>query len=153
MQQHNRWLSGTLLVVTAVFATTACDQSSGPSTDSVVRPATLIFAGDSAAITVPDSAIAGAPVAVTVRSEGSGCTTMDNTQVDNLPGSAVIRPFVREPAPAGQVACPGIGRIFTHEAQLVFTQVGNATIVVHGLKGSERTEVSVTRSLRVVAAP
>jgi len=136
------------LFLFAACALLACENRSS-GLDSVVRPATLAFYGDQDSVALPDTAFAGQPFTVRVRSYGGGCVSKDQTFSGVSGRSAYIRPFVREPAPGADVACPAILLTFSHDVELVFEETGQATIRVYGLREPERTPYSITRTVHV----
>jgi len=137
------------LLTSAALVLLACDNRSS-GLDSVIRPATLSFYGNAENITLPDTAVAGVPTAVRVRSYGGGCVAQDRTVSAVSGRSATIRPFVRELAPGANVACADILLQFSHEVDLVFEQPGQATVRVDGWREPERTPYTITRSVQVV---
>ncbi len=143
----------TLLALLVVLAGTACDDPQGPSAGTVLRPASISFFDLDPAITLPDSAVAGVPVEVTVESYGDGCTELADTEVAASGLAPVLRPLVRVPAPGAEVVCPSVLRTLVHRVSLTFPTPGTATITVEGRRDPERTVQVESRPLRVVAAP
>jgi hypothetical protein len=128
----------------------ACSDDAGLLATTVLRPAALAFYGDSVAVTVPDSARVGVPFLVHTRSFGDGCTQQDQTGIAVVGRRVDVRPLVREPGPASQAVCAAILLTFTHSAPVTLTELGTATIVVHGRSEPGASSVSVTRTVRVV---
>jgi len=128
----------------------ACSDDAGVLAVTVLRPAAIAFYGDTVVASVPDSARVGVPFLVQVRSFGGGCTAQDQTGIAVVGRRVDVRPLVREPGPASQVACPDILLTFTHSAPVTITEPGIATVVVHGRAEPGATSVSVTRTVRIV---
>lgn len=128
----------------------ACGDDGGLVPVTVLVPASVVFYGDTAAVTVPDSVRAFVPFVVTVQSFGGGCIALDQTGVVVSGNRADVRPLVREPHPAAPVACTSDLRILTHSAPVTFTQPGTATVVVHGRAQPGASTQRITRTVRVV---
>ncbi len=134
----------------ALSLLTACGDDGGLVPTTVLLPATVVFYGDTAAVTVPDSVRAFVPFVVTVQSFGGGCIALDQTGVVVSGNRADVRPLVREPHPAVPTVCTADLRILTHSAPVTFTQPGTATVVVHGRARPGATAQQFTRTVRVV---
>jgi hypothetical protein len=134
----------------ALSLCTACGDDGGLVPTTVLLPATVVFYGDTAAVTVPDSVRAWVPFVVTMQSFGGGCIVQDQTGVVVTGNRADVRPLVREPHPASQTPCTADLRILTHSAPVTFTQPGAATVVIHGRARPGETAQQFTRTVRVV---
>jgi hypothetical protein len=128
----------------------SCGDDAGVLAVTVLRPAAIAFYGDTIVATVPDSARVGVPFLVQVRSFGDGCTQQDQMGIAVVGRRVDVRPLVREPGPASQVACPAILLTFTHSAPVTVMEAGTATVIVHGRSEPGASSVSVTRTVRIV---
>lgn len=91
---------------------------------------TVAYYDEPVKITVPESAVAGKPFAVTVTTYGNGCIEKGETDVRTEPLRAEIRPYDYNVTPGRE--CPEILRTFEHEATLSFARAGEAEIVFYG---------------------
>jgi hypothetical protein len=138
------------LVTTLCSALTACQDDVGLVPVTVLRPAAIAFYGDTTVVTLPDSARAGQPFVVQVRSFGGGCIQQDQMAVVVTGSRVDLRPLVREPHPAASVVCTADLRLLTHSAPVTIATPGTATVVVHGRVEPGATARQVTRTVRVV---
>lgn len=145
-----RRVAHVLALAATATALAACGDDAGLVPQTVLRPASLVFQGDSADVTVPDTVLLGLPIPVLARSWGGGCTAAAPTGVTVTGTRIDVHPMVTEPHPAAQVACPAILRTIDHPTQVTYNRVGEVTIVVHGRSDPRRGPVTVMRRTVVV---
>ena len=118
-----------LVVALGWVATSAgCYAGTGPGEGLHVAVIGFFFE-DAPRITVPDTVTAGQSFTVTVDSYGNACVRLGPTEVDVIPGGAVVTPL--DFVATGGI-CADILLTFEHEASLSLTDFGAHTVVVRG---------------------
>lgn len=145
-----RLASRVTVCAAAALALTGCADDAGLVPQTVIRPASLVFYGDSADVTVPDTVALGLPIAVAARSFGGGCVGLAQVGVVVRGTRIDVHPMVTEPHPAADIVCPAILRLLTHGASVTYNREGPVTIVVHGRRDPDGGTVSFTRTTVVV---
>lgn len=113
------------------------------------EPAYIEFYGNPVEITVPATARLDEPVTVSVTTYGGGCTHLGDTQVAVSGGTAELRPYdVTETVGA----CPTIVNRLVHQAEVIFDQVGTATVRVYGRSEPGGLPLVETRTITVQPA-
>jgi hypothetical protein len=97
--------------------------------------------GDLQEITVPTSVAANSPIVISAITTGGGCEYFGDTEVKINGLLAEIRPY--DIYRNGIGICTDIGKRFTHEATLVFSAVGTATVRVIGRNQTIEQTVTV----------
>lgn len=136
--------------VVATLSLTACSDDAGLVPQTVLQPASLVFYGDSADVTVPDTVVLGLPIVMAARSFGGGCTGVSQTGVVVRGTRIDVHPTVTAPHPAADIICPAILRVLTHPASITYNREGPVTIVVHGRRDPDGGAVSFTRTITIV---
>lgn len=145
-----RFASALALCAVATTALTACTDDAGLVPQTVLQPASLVFYGDSAEVTVSDTVVLGLPISVAARSFGGGCIGLARTGVVVRGSRIDVHPMVTAPHPAAEIACTADLRILTHPASIPYNREGPVTVVVHGRRDPDGAAVSFTRTTVVV---
>lgn len=152
----------------AVLALGACSDPAGP--DGTERVGVVQWyataadldgspswpAGEDVVIEAPSTVTAGVPFDATVTTVGNhGCFEAERTDVANQPSLAEIRPVDRDGMTEG-IACTAATVELQHPVELVFSEVGEATIrvvgrLVVGDDFSQGEELVVERTVTVTA--
>ena len=133
-----------LLLVTALSTASACDILGKQGFSDL---GTIVSFGDTAAITVPDSAGVGKSFSVSIETFGGGCTQeVDRTEHEVQDMVADITPWDWN---SGALDCPADVKLLHHEVQLSFDQPGTATIHIIGLEEGVQgsTEIQLARQV------
>lgn len=141
-----RWAPARLPVFLLVLALVGCD-SVFSSPDWSVQIGTLAEGPESAAIQVPDSAVAGVPFTVSVRTRGGGCDRRGPTRVERLSGRRTVVPT--DSIFVGAALCPAVLRSFLHEATVEFGEVGEATVRLRVRDPADGSVIELDRSVAV----
>ena len=114
------------------------------------QPGILKLYSDSVRIKVPDTAVIGLPTPVQITTYGGTCISNGHDEVSHEGLAVDISVFdnVIEPGP-GEV-CGLALKLLNHQVDLVLSEVGNASIRVHGRKVPGDMPLTVTMRLRVV---
>jgi hypothetical protein len=134
------------LTAAVVGMSQACDVLRLASTVEV--PATIIFHGTVADITVPDTVTHGAPFQVVFHSSENGCTDKSPRNEVTLAGDSVlIRSFITTERTCGNDAL----LIMLHSIAVTANQPGVLRIYVAGRKqdGNTVSDTTVTRTIYV----
>ena len=136
----------------AAAALAACSvQGFEGGPDTIRGPAILAHYSDSAMVRMPGSAHVGVPVSITVTSFGGGCITQGDTEVTVRGLVAEVRPYryetVRLPPNA---ACTSELRIFEHTVSFQFSEPGEASVRIVGLRRPQDAPYILERELTVL---
>jgi hypothetical protein len=125
----------------------ACQLVTGGDTER--RLGTIDFYSDPVRVSVPDTVFAGVAFNVGVVTYGGGCVTRGDTEawVNGMESQVTVYDNER----SGGGVCTDELRMLEHTASLQFAQPGTATVRVRGWKEPEREEVTVTRTILVMA--
>ena len=107
----------------------------------------LVFYGDSAHVTAPESVALGEPATIVVKTAGGGCIRTGDTEVQVTGLVAELTPYDHFPS-AGQI-CTADFRLNTHTVTVQFTQRGQATVRVRGRAQPSGQIVTVVRQITV----
>jgi hypothetical protein len=119
-----------LLAVFSSLLAAACSATDRPT--SIVGPATVIFYGDSAVITAPDTVDRATPFLARIRTFGGGCTRLvARTDVAIKGMLAEIRPYNVTDFDNG-TTCPANLMFLEHTATIQFATPGVGVLRVIG---------------------
>ena len=107
----------------------------------------LVFYGDTAQVTVPETVAVGEPATIVVLTAGGGCIRTGDTEVQVSGLVAELTPYDHFPS-AGQI-CTADFRLNTHTATVQFTQRGRATVRVRGRELPSGRMITVVRQITV----
>lgn len=140
-----RWM-----MMLAALATAGCaTATSGGEADP--NAGILSHYGDPVEVIAPESATAGQPFTVAIRTYGGGCIRQGTTEVSVRGRTADLRPRDTRAQAAG-VVCTADLRLFRHEASVRFDEPGRATLRIHGVRvdrGGDSQPLVITRSIIV----
>jgi len=109
---------------------------------------TIVSFGDTADISVPDSASVGESFSVSVETFGGGCTQeVERTELEIQGMVAQITPWNWN---SGALECPTDVRSLHHEVKLSFDQPGTATIHIIGREESVQRSIEIQLARQIV---
>lgn len=110
------------------------------------RPGVISFYDQPVVATAPDTALAGTPFTVRVRTYGGGCLSEGETDVVVTGSEALVQPLDIH---SGAEVCTDELRTFDHEATVVVAEVGTARIIFRGAEQPGDAPFSVVREVVV----
>ena len=122
-----RFLAALLASSTVLLA--GCEDATGPDETLEIGVLGFFNEGDPF-IAVPDSVDSAVPFTLVTRTYGNGCVRLGPTEVIQGPSAAVVVPY-----DYGQISstpCDDSLNSFEHEAVLVFSVPGTATVTIQG---------------------
>ncbi|MBB4639061.1 hypothetical protein [Longimicrobium terrae] len=140
----NRWM------MLAVLSFAGCASATG-AREADPNAAILSHYGDPVEVIAPESATAGQPFTVAIRTYGGGCIRQGTTDVSVRGRTADLRPRDTRAEAAGAV-CTADLRLFRHEASVRIDEPGRATLRVHGVRvdrGGDPEPLVITRTVTV----
>ena len=130
-------IAASLRAISSCMLITACGIISGPT--STADPAMLIYAGDTAVITSPDTVDRGTSFTLRVRTIGGGCThEVARTDVRSAGAVVEIRPYNLTNRQHG-ITCTADIYFLEHVATLRFAAAGVGVIRVFGVQYASST--------------
>ena len=114
-----------------------------------LRPGILVNDGIPAQIDVSLTVDRNQPVTVTISTFGTGCDEIGDTQVNGQGNEIEIVPRDWFVIPLPRQVCSADVRLFTHTAQLSFTQTGAATIRIRGRREPAGDEITLVTNVTV----
>ena len=141
-----------VLVASALLEVLGTGCTSQPTAKSVIEVGIASFSGDQARnIAVPSSATIGAPVAVTISTEGDGCFSVDSTDVSPTSQGFLVTPYDRDLIPPPGQGCTLELDYLPHQATVTFPTAGSMTITLHVRKpqGAQYQEVDLPFAVTV----
>lgn len=145
-----------LLRVACALVLSACSGSLAPDEPLYgIRPGTLVFYQDAPRISVPDSAVVGLPVDITISTYGNtSCVQNAGVAVAWRDGALEVRPQSREAVRLpSNWGCADVLYRWTDTVRYTFTQVGTAQVKVHGIAEPDRAPVVIERLVVVRPRP
>lgn len=136
----------------AILALPACSALTDPDDNATRRPGILEFYLEAPVVSLPAEVRAGQRFTVTVTTHSpSSCTDKGDTRRSVSGLTAEVRPFDIHYSGEG-ISCADMASLLTHEAELVFSLPGTATVRVHGIRVPSEEEVVVIRTVTVLPA-
>lgn len=136
-------------MATALLAAGGCARAvSGVDADP--DAAILAFYGEPAVVTVPETATAGQPFTVEIRTYGGGCVAQGTTEVSVSALTAHLRP--RDVRSRTATVCTADLRLYRREAFVRFNEPGRATVRIYGVRQDrdvDREPLVITRTVIV----
>lgn len=125
-------------------AVTACTGPTEPETRT--QPGVVVFFEEPMVVTAPETAQAGVPFQVSVRTYGSGCHSRGETVVEVAGVHVDVRPY---DILSGRHTCNSILRMFDHAANVTVDEPGIAQVSFHGAAEPGDSMVTVVREVIV----
>lgn len=117
--------AGTLLLAIGAAALAACDDPHAPEGFRVVGS----LEWDSKQVQIPDTMTAGVPSEIVFWTNGDGCVTGGETEVDIVGRSALVIPYDYLGGPGSSCGIKPL-RFFEHRAEVVFNDPGTAEVTI-----------------------